>query len=336
MHETIKSISYYKLNTLSILLIYFVLTIYSSLSIFGFESQRYRMEQQASFYDFFDIILINPEDEVTSYVDNGQDNIIYKITYEEVDGQYIQIIQTTIKGIEIGLPVYDGELVFIQINSTKTFETNVLYSNLYTINNLDYEELIFPINPFIKKSYDPIVSFKIVSELDEGNIYLLKDNINIETYLQSKNRWNYINNVSFTGSSTYLKYDYLSKYESFMILYSIITLLPVIFCLIVFNFLLRYQLDKRFNEIIIRSIFFTSNRKIFNQFIIEFLVMTVPITMLGIMISFSIIPVDLFYIPILFVILLFMYLIFFAFSIYARLKRIISEKRLEALLRSLE
>jgi hypothetical protein len=29
-------------------------------------------------------------------------------------------------------------------------------------------------------------------------------------------------------------------------------------------------------------------------------------------------------------------LIFFAFSIYARLKRIISEKRLEALLRSLE
>lgn len=64
--------------------------------------------------------------------------------------------------------------------------------------------------------------------------------------------------------------------------------------------------------------------------------MTVPITMLGIMISFSIIPVDLFYIPILFVILLFMYLIFFAFSMYARLKRIISEKRLEALLRSLE
>ncbi|HEY8406302.1 MAG TPA: hypothetical protein VIK67_05450 [Acholeplasma sp.] len=294
------------------------------------------MEQQASFYDFFDIILINPEDEITSYVDNLQDNIIYKITYEEVDGQYIQIIQTTIKGIEIGLPVYDGELVFIQINSTKTFETNVLYSNLYTINNLDYEELIFPINPFIKKSYDPIVSFKIVSELDEGNIYLLKDNINIETYLQSKNRWNYINNVSFTGSSTYLKSDYISKYDIFMILYTMITLLPVIFCLIVFNFLLRYQFDKRFDEIIIRNIFFASNKNIFNQFILEFLVMTAPITILGIIVSYLIIPVNIFYIPLFFVILIVIYMTFFTFSINARLKRVIREKRLEILLRSSE
>ena len=129
MHKTIKSIRFYKLNTLSILLIYSLLTIYSSLIIFSFASQHHRMERQASFYDEFDIILINPEDETISYVNDEQGNIIYKITYEEVDGQYIQVVLTTQKGIEVGLPVYDGELVFIQIDSKKTFETNVLYSN---------------------------------------------------------------------------------------------------------------------------------------------------------------------------------------------------------------
>src|SRR5690606_34224316 len=125
-------------------------------------SQFHRMERQASFYDAYDIILINPEYQTILHVDDGQSNIIYKITYEEVDGQYIQVILTTQKGIEIGLPVYDGELVFIQIDSSKTFETNVLYSNLDSINNLDNVDLIFPINPFIKESYDSIVSFKIV------------------------------------------------------------------------------------------------------------------------------------------------------------------------------
>nr|WIF87963.1 hypothetical protein QOL21_05610 [Acholeplasma laidlawii] len=52
-------------------------------------------------------------------VNDEQGNIIYKITYEEVDGQYIQVVLTTQKGIEVGLPVYDGELVFIQIDSKK-------------------------------------------------------------------------------------------------------------------------------------------------------------------------------------------------------------------------
>lgn len=336
MHKTIKSIRFYKLNTLSILLIYSLLTIYSSLIIFSFASQHHRMERQASFYDDFDIILINPEDETISYVNDEQGNIIYKITYEEVDGQYIQVVLTTQKGIEVGLPVYDGELVFIQIDSKKTFETNVLYSNLETINNLDNGELVFPINPFIMKSYDPIVSFKIVPFIDDGDVYLLKDNSNLENYLQSKNRWNYINNVSFTGSSTHLKSDYISKYDIFMILYTMITLLPVIFCLIVFNFLLRYQFDKRFDEIIIRNIFFASNKNIFNQFILEFLVMTAPITILGIIVSYSIIPVNIFYIPLFFVILIVIYMTFFTFSINARLKRVIREKRLEILLRSSE
>lgn len=269
------------------MIVYFSLSFLTSFSFFNFASVYQDVAKEYENIQENFIYIINVQDDLMELISEEKVVAKYKIIVEKIGGVDREVFLLSKSSLYYGIPIYQSEVRFITIKKPEEIKSNVYYSNLSILGATKLDSLIFPKEHFIKNYLPNEILFKVVDDdfFKFGFMTIMKFDQKFVSYAKSKNRYNNFNS-GFAGDGDFLKNNSLDRLKLFFNLYGVISFIPFLFSIIAIYNALKFQLEQRVEEIMIRKIYFESKKKLFRKLFFEFLQSYFLLVALSTLISF--------------------------------------------------
>ncbi len=239
------------------------------------------MKKQMDVYKDSYIYMAHPDLSIKKEIKKETIVASYKYDYIEFDGEILQVIKTNKNGVIQGIPMYDSSFQLLSLPE-ENYLLGIYYSTTDRTGCTPIKDIEYPKDLFIKHTYPKEVIFIIEEDILLDADYYIINSIELYNKLSNQNSINVPLPSSFVGDGTYIK-NSLNQ-NSFYIIFSILSFLPLLFTTFIFHILSKYHIERMQQEIKIRMIYFSSQAQIRKQIFLEqFILISLSVLCSGIL-----------------------------------------------------